>query len=439
MFVRRTARSAAGLVGLAALVLTGLAAPQAGPGDAKGGIVDIVTHPVADDLPQLVAIDVAARAGLRDPDTKTWSAAPFDYDRDGAQDVLIGYHPLEKLWRNVGDGTYQRVAEDAWPAADGIDRHSCAWADVDRNGRPDVYCSAGRGLKNWVKDDAQDNQLWLQTLGGDFVEAGTAWGVGDVCGRGRSVAFLDANGDRYPDLFVGNQVPRDVDDPCDTSALLPNEKSKLFINVEGRRFRHALKMWPYGAGPGSRCLEVLDFDGDGWDDLFACRDRRTVPRLYRNLQGRGFRDVTARHRIGLRINDADVADIGHDGYPDLVTASTTGFGYHRNVRGVFRERTLVFRVPTGAGTAVAFGDADGDGDHDIYAMIGNGETSNPADRILVNRRLRFTPVRVPAAAGAADDVVALRRFAGRRVEFLALNGYNLQGTGPVQLIRLVRR
>jgi hypothetical protein len=70
--------------------------------------------------------------------------------------------------------------------------------------------------------------------------------------------------------------------------------------------------------------------------------------------------------------------------------------------------------------------------------VGDGAAGNPADRILLNRRLRFKPVRVPRAAGAADDVVPLRRGKGR-VEFLALNGYNLQGTGPVQLVRLVRR
>jgi hypothetical protein len=34
-------------------------------------------------------------------------------------------------------------------------------------------------------------------------------------------------------------------------------------------------------------------------------------------------------------------------------------------------------------------------------------------------------------------VIALRRLPGRKVDFLALNGYNLDGVGPLQLIRLV--
>lgn len=435
MFVRRTPRQATGLLLVAVLVLAAGATQAQATGEP-----DPAAGRAAASSSTLVAVDVAEAAGLGGPDTKTWSAAPFDYDRDGAQDVLIGYHPLEKLWRNQGEGSYRRVAVDAWPAADGIDRHSCAWADVDRNGLPDVYCSAGRGLKNWVKNDAKDNQLWLQTSAGEFTEVGTDWKVGDVCGRGRSVTFLRANGDRYPDLFVGNQTPRDVArDACDTSALLPDEKSKLFLNVDGRGFRRAPKMWPYGAGPGVRCAEVLDFDGDGWDDLLTCREPRTTPRLYRNLRGKGFRDVTSRHRLGVRINDATVVDLGRDGDPDVVTAAPDGFGYHPNRGGVLRERVLVSPVRTGAGTAIAVGDADGDGDLDFYGMVGNGMTGNPNDRILLNDRFRFTGVRVPAAGGSADDVVPLRRFRTGRVEFLALNGYNLQGRGPVQLIRLVRR
>jgi hypothetical protein len=57
----------------------------------------------------------------------------------------------------------------------------------------------------------------------------------------------------------------------------------------------------------------------------------------------------------------------------------------------------------------------------------------------VKHRRSFVGVRVPGATGAADDVVALRRAVGEPVEFLALNGYNLDGVGPVQLIRLERR
>jgi hypothetical protein len=92
---------------------------------------------------------------------------------------------------------------------------------------------------------------------------GTKWGLGDPCGRGRHVAFLYANSDAYPDLFVGNEVPRDVPDRCDDPASgLPNEESKLFINMKGTGFHYAPRFFRFGSGPGQRCAEVLDYDGD---------------------------------------------------------------------------------------------------------------------------------------------------------------------------------
>jgi hypothetical protein len=140
---------------------------------------------------EFVAVDRAGRAGLRAAEATTWSAAPVDYNRDGAEDVLINFHigKVTRLMRNGGAGHFRRTARNAWPALNSdrrpIDRHNCAWADVDRNGRPDAYCSTGRTSINYVKHE-RDNELWLQNRQGRFREVGTRWGVGDVCGRGRT-------------------------------------------------------------------------------------------------------------------------------------------------------------------------------------------------------------------------------------------------------------
>lgn len=250
----------------------------------------------------LVAVDRAREAGLA-RFTKSWSASVVDSNHDGSQDVWIGYHGTgAKLWQNKGNGRYDRVARNAWPADNAagrtIDRHDCEWADVDRDGRMDAYCSTGRFLNNVVKRD-RDNELWLQKRRGHFREVGTSWGVGDVCGRGRHIAFLDANGDRWPDLFLGNETPRRVRDECNRRPTSPyNEQSKLFLNTHGTGFRKAPGFWNHGAGPGTQCAEVLDFNDDGWDDLLTCRENDRTPRLYANAEGHGFDDVTAEHQLG---------------------------------------------------------------------------------------------------------------------------------------------
>jgi len=396
----------------------------------------------------LVAVNRAGEVGLRRVDTETYNATRVDYNRDGRQDVLIGYHGMgAKLWLNRGARPYARVARKAWPRANGrglhVDRHDCAWADVDHNRLPDAYCSTGRMIKNVVKT-RRDNELWLQRRRGEFVEVGTRWGVGDQCGRGRDVEFLNVNGDRWPDLFLGNETQRiDPNDPCnDPRNRLPNEMGKVFVNVRGTHFRYAPGLWSFGAGIGVRCSEVLDFDRDGWDDLLACGEPRTPLRLYRNLRGHGFADVTAQHQLGDAVSDAVVVDFDRDGDKDVVTAAPAGWSLHRNTAGVFGPAETVGAPTVGEGWSVAVGDADGDGDNDVYGMVFQSFTENPDDLIWVNTgggAFDPAPVPVPSAVGCADQVVALTQRVGQRAGFLALNGYGRFERGPVQYIQVFRR
>jgi enediyne biosynthesis protein E4 len=404
---------------------------------AAGAASAVIPGASAADAP--VVVDRAAAAGLYAFD-KSWAAAPVDYDGDGDQDVLIGYHQwTSKLWSNNGNGVFTRVAADAWPRLNSEgkvpDRHDCAWADVDRDGRPDAYCSAGRNQSNLVKY-GMDNELWLQRTPGHFTEVGTAWGVGDLCGRGRHVTFINANGDEFPDLFLGNSVPRKVSDPCDNPANgLPNELSKIFLNNGGTGFTYWAGSGIAISGPGQRCAEVLDFNHDGWDDLLACRFATQTPRLYRNNAGQGFSEVSSVWGLTTTMADAVVVDLNGDGVSDLVTASARDISYRLNLGSRFGSPVRVYAVPSGReGRSVAVGDADGDGDLDIYAMTAAG-SSNPPDVLLLNvGGLSFTPLAVPSATGQADEAIALDPEGNGRAQFLVLNGGDV--AGPVQLMAL---
>jgi hypothetical protein len=84
---------------------------------------------------------------------------------------------------------------------------------------------------------------------------------------------------------------------------------------------------------------------------------------------------------------------------------------------------------------VALGDADGDGDLDVYALISNLPAgTNPDDVVLRNNALGFTAVPVPRATGIGDAVVTLDGNADGRSEFLVLNG--VETSGPAQRIQL---
>ena len=254
-----------------------------------------------------VAVDTVVGSGLA-ASLETWEATAVDYDGDGDQDVWVGYHDQGgRLFRNNGTGVYTRVAATAWPRvnADGKipDRHLCDWADVDRNGLVDAYCSAGRGGQNLVKT-GKDNELWLQTSVGQFSEVGTAWGMGDVCGRSHYVAFLNANGDGYPDLFVGNAPPRAVTgDPCDNPANGLPIGAEQAVPQPGRRRVQSVATGASADTAGPAAPRSTDINGDGWDDLVVCGG--TATRLYRNNAGTGFTNVAGANGLAATHTDAD--------------------------------------------------------------------------------------------------------------------------------------
>jgi hypothetical protein len=254
---------------------------------------------------------------------------------------------------------------------------------------------------------------------------------------------VDANGDTFPDLFLGNAPQRAMPDPCDHDPKLPSEISKLYLNIEGRRFRHVPGWLVAHGGLGAACIVPLDFNGDGWQDLYLCHDRHEPPALFQNQRGHGYIDVTARHSLSHQVAEAAVTDLDRDGDPDLVTAGRRAFHYQLNRDGVFDDPVRVGTVPSGGdGWGVAIADVDGDGDRDIYGMVGDRRLeSNPDDVLWLRDGWTFTPRMLRPAAGLADHVVVVKPWPNGQAGLLVLNGYHRAQSrggptpGPIALLR----
>ena len=88
-----------------------------------------------------------------------------DFDGDSDLDIfitawtLVGGSPINKLWRNNGDGTFTNTAAAAQVAGFNSFSSSAAWADFNNNGRLDLYVS------NFPRDQ-QD--ILYQNNGGTF-------------------------------------------------------------------------------------------------------------------------------------------------------------------------------------------------------------------------------------------------------------------------------
>lgn len=396
------------LVGLLALLVAGAAMAAAG------------RHSAQKSAPaKPYAVDIAKHSGLK-LHTQTWSADVVDYNSDGWKDVFIvrhRFHPAQ-LYRN-DHGRFKKVHSAPFPTAkeDGLDRHDCAWADVDRNHLLDIFCSIGGRRGHGTKA----NELWIQSSPGVFANEAEDWGVDDPYGRGRFATFLDVNRDGWKDLYVSNFYPRSDNIPS------PNV---LFINEAGGGFRRATE---YGveAEVGGTSVQAADLNHDGWKDLVVCG--RQGVRVYENVGGTSFDDVTASLGVARGCAFTLVADFDGDRKLDLAILGRSELEVRLQRQGRFRRP--IFKRKVTNGRSLASGRFNGDRFRDLYVLTGS-EKRNNADLLLISKHNgRDFPRRSAATttAGVADQVIAIDSDRDGRTEFLTLNGRG-KSHGPIQLL-----
>ena len=388
-----------------------------GPGPGSGATQTCSTClTVADPDPVADMVDIASSIGLPLADGGSAGLLVEDLNDDTFEDVLfIRHEPTQELLL-LGDGSGLNIS----PQMNGADRHECASADVNNDGRTDIYCSVGSGAGSGTGD----NNLWIQQADGSYIDEAASWGVTDSYGRGRDVVFLYANNDSLPDLFVSNWGPR-------TDGNVSS--NQLFINNGGTTFSAAPE---YGVDGelASFCALTADFDDDGDDDLVVCGSDRV--RMYENQAGAGFLDVSASLGFSQRLLDAAFADIDGDGDLDMAIASETGFEIHRLAQGV--DDGVVFLQSASHPRAVAFGDINGDGTPDAYFVQRGCRTEieqNLPDVVALSSGGTFVAIDPPdVQRGCGDAVVSFDHDADGTDGFLVGNGRGRRG--PLQYLVL---
>jgi hypothetical protein len=165
---------------------------------------------------------------------------------------------------------------------------------------------------------------------------------------------------------------------------------------------------------------VLDYDGDGYQDLYFVAAFR-IPRreeaeeersaLYRNLGDGSFVEVGLRAGVAARSygHGGCVGDYNADGLPDIyLTAYGDNILYRNNGDGTFTDVTDAAGVAEPSWSIGAtFLDADGDGDQDLY--VGNYIVA-PWEEILAARRTRRWRGKVEVMDGPRGLVEAPNTF-----------------------------
>jgi len=327
------------------------------------------------------------------PETMGSGVCIIDYDNDGWQDILLVNsmdwpgHKTGKsfpaLYHNNKDGTFTDVTREAGLAVEmyGI---GCTVGDYDNDGYDDIYITT-----------VGSNHLFRNLGNGKFADVTAKAGVADP-GFSASAVWFDYDNDGKLDLFVAHYVEWsiDTDQYCSldnknksycTPQRFKGESSTLFHNRGDGTFENVTKK----AGlydPTSKALGIalIDYDNDGWLDLFVSND--TEPnKLYHNNRDGTFTDVavaagvaygeagTARAGMGT-----DAADYDNSGWPGLVVGNFTNEGmalYHNDGSGLFTDQAAAAGLAQMSTKSLTFGalffDYDLDGLPDILAINGH--------------------------------------------------------------------
>ncbi len=162
-------------------------------------------------------------------------------------------------------------------------------------------------------------------------------------------------------------------------------------------------------------LALLDFDQDGWIDLFVTnggrldewrRNRHPGCRLYRNLGNWRFDDVTANAGVAGQAwgTGAAAADYDDDGDVDLYVMNWgPNVLYRNNGDGTFSDVTAMagFGDP-GVGRGTAVGDYNNDGALDFYVV--NADGTNILYRNEIGTRNNWVKLRFEGSESNRDGI-----------------------------------
>ena len=311
-----------------------------------------------------------------------------DYNNDGFLDIFIMRGAWLKmpmrptLLRNNGNGTFTDATQRAG-LIHPMNTDTAQWADFDNDGRLDLF----------VCGEAQPSRLYRNRGDETFEEVAEKAGLGNLPGMWKGCSWFDYDNDGFPDLFLNNY--------SGTPRLFHNNRNGTFTDVTNA-------MGITGPWRGLSCW-TWDYDNDGWPDIFATSYDRTLDdlikgilgqpharetsRLYRNLGGKQFADVTKEAGLDACFSamGTNFGDLDNDGFLDFYL----GTGDHdiatlvpnRMFRNLDGKRFVDISSSAGTGHlqkghGVGIGDWDRNGTADLLVQMGGAIPGDKYHNIL---------------------------------------------------------
>ena len=252
-----------------------------------------------------------------------------DVNSDGLPDVFFSSNMGQnKLYLNRGKLKFEDVSEKAGITGKGSWATGVAMADVNADGKLDIYvCNSGnpRSEEKTAQTFNRENELFINE-GGDvphFTDKASEFGLADR-GLTTHAAFFDYDRDGDLDCYILNNSFRPIGSFDLRKNLRYSRDSlgghKLMRNDDGKFTDVSEKAGILGSviafGLG---VTVGDINHDGWDDIYVSNDFFERDYLYMNKGDGTFSEELEKQmrHISAASMGADMADINNDAYPDI--------------------------------------------------------------------------------------------------------------------------
>lgn len=288
------------------------------------------------------------------PQSMCGGVAILDYDNDGMMDIFFTngatFPEMKKadpsfyhcLLRNKGDGSFEDVTQKAGLAGKSLGfSFGAAAGDYDNDGYTDLIIT-----------NAGDNTLYHNNGNGTFTDVTAGSGLRTKAAGTLSVqaAWVDYDNDGLLDLVVSDYTvwTPDTDRRClrgeqemyCSPKTYANVPQRLYRNLGGGRFEDVTETSGFGKVSGKGMgIAIADVNNDGWMDVFIAND--TERNLLFLNQGDGhFKEAGLPYGVAYNENGAtvsamgcDIKDIDNDGWPDVFYNDLMG-----QIWGLFRNR-----------------------------------------------------------------------------------------------------
>ncbi|WP_337044059.1 CRTAC1 family protein [Emticicia sp. 17c] len=271
--------------------------------------------------------DVTIESGLfslHPTQAGVWS----DFNNDGWLDIFIGNetkgmsepHNCE-LYINNQNGTFRNIALEAGCNINTFIKGVTA-ADYDNDGWQDIFLSTLNGPKILLKNKGMQNGKLM------FQDVTMKAGLGSMINSTFPTWFWDYDNDGWKDIFIcGYQFERSLTYSVATDVLgIPNMASKMYLfrNNHDGTFKNVSEEMGLNHSVFAMGANFGDIDNDGYLDMYLGTGnpdyQSLVPnKLYKNINGQKFADVTVSARVGnlQKGHGVGISDIDNDGDQDI--------------------------------------------------------------------------------------------------------------------------